>query len=149
MHVTPSPQLGFNAFLSTLQTYGYNVPQVPYPQWRTALEQYVSTESQGRESHALLPLFDWVTHDLPSETDSRTLDNKNARAVLEASGVERKDCDVEVTQETVGAYLAFMVEIGFIGRPEGREGMMGLPVVRIEEEQRSALKMVGRTAGAQ
>ena len=145
LHVTPSPQLSFNEFLETLQKYGYNAPMVPYSEWRSALEQYVSSETQEqREPHALLPLFDWVTADLPSDTNSRILDNTSAQAVLRANGVEEKDCQVEVTQETVGAYLAFMAEIGFIGRPEmAREGE-NLPVFWIGEEQRQALKLVGR-----
>lgn len=139
LHVTPSPQLEFNKFLETLQIYGYNAPMVPYSEWRSALEQYVSSETQEqKEPHALLPLFDWVTADLPSETKSRNLDNTNARAVLRANGVEEKDCQVEVTQETVGAYLAFMAEIGFIGRPEGAK------TIAIGKTQREALKMVGR-----
>lgn len=148
VHVTPSPQLGFNAFLETLQKYGYNAPMVPYPEWRSALEQYVSTETQEqREPHALLPLFDWVTADLPSDTKSRDLDNKNAQAVLRANGVEEKDCQVQVTQETVGAYLAFMADIGFINRPQGAKEGMSLQVIGIGEEQRQALKMVGRGGG--
>ena len=147
VHVTSYPQLGFNAFLETLQKFRYNAPMVPYSEWRSALEHYVSTETQDqREPHALLPLFDWVTADLPSDTKSRTLDNTNAQIVLRAMGVDEKDCQVEVTQETVGAYLAFMCEIGFIGRPEGAEGVE-LPVFRIGEEQREALKMVGRGRG--
>ena len=145
LHVTPSPQLGFNDFLETLQIYGYDAPMVFYTEWRSALEQYVSSETQEqREPHALLPLFDWVTADLPSDTKSKNLDNTNAQAVLRANGVEEKDCQVQVTQETVGAYLAFMAEIGFIGRPEvAREGK-NLPVVWIGEKQKQALKMVGR-----
>ena len=144
VHVTPSPQLGFNAFLETLQKYGYDTPMVPYAEWRSALEQYVSNETQEqREPHALLPLFDWVTADLPSDTKSRSLDNTNAQAVLR---VLKKDCQAEVTQETVGAYLAFMVEIGFIIRPEGANKKIELPEICIGEEQRAALKMVGRGA---
>ena len=145
LHVTPSPQLNFNEFLETLQKYGYNAPMVPYSEWRSALEQYVSSETQEqREPHALLPLFDWVTADLPSDTNSRTLDNTNAQAVLRANGVEEKDCQVEVTQETVGAYLTFMAETGFIKRPEVAGEEKNLPVIQIGEEQRQALKMVGR-----
>ena len=145
--VTSCPQLAFNAFLETLQKFRYNAPMVSYSEWRSALERYVSTEIQEqREPHALLPLFDWVTADLPSDMKSRTLENTNAQIVLMANGVDEKDCQVEVTQETVGAYLAFMCEIGFIGRPEGAEGMK-LPVFRIGEEQREALKMVGRGGG--
>lgn len=148
VHVTPSPQLSFNCFLGTLQKYGYSAPMVPYSEWRSALEQYVSTETQEqREPHALLPLFDWVTADLPSDTRSRHLDNTNAQAVLRANGVDEKGCQVEVTQGTVGAYLAYMAEIRFIGWPEGAREGMDLPVIGIGEEQRQALKMVGRGVG--
>lgn len=148
IHVTPYPQLSFNAFLETLEKYGYNTPMVPYSEWRLALEQYVSADTQEqKEPHALLPLFDWVTADLPSDTKSRDLDNSNAQNVLRASGVEEKDCQVQVTQETVGAYLAFMAEIDFIGRPEGVKEETKLPVIGIGEKQREALKMVGRGGG--
>ena len=145
VHVTPSPQLGFNTFLETLEKYGYKAPMVPYPEWRSALEQYVSSESQEqKEPHALLPLFDWVTADLPSDTKSRNLDNTNAQTVLRANGIDQKDCQIEVNQETVGAYLAFMAEIGFISSPkEAKEGM-ALAVLQIGEEQRQALNIVGR-----
>ena len=144
VHVTPSPQLSSNDFLATLQRYGYEAPRVPYPEWRSALEEYVSTETRDqKEPHALLPLFDWVTADLPSETKSRDLDNTNAQAVLRANGVDEKDCQVKVTQETVGAYLAFMADIGFISPPK-IEGVQNLPVIEISEEQKRALKMVGR-----
>lgn len=148
VHVTPSPQMGFNSFLETLQQYGYNAPMVPYSEWRSALEQYVSMETQEqREPHALLPLFDWVTGDLPSDTKSRDLDNSNSQIVLRANGVDGRDCQVKVTQEVVGAYLAFMAEIGFIGRPEGAKEGIHLPTIGIGETQREALKMVGRGGG--
>lgn len=144
VHVTPSPKLPFNSFLEALEKYNYTAPLVPYPQWRSALEEYVSSETQDRkEPHALLPLFDWVTTDLPSDTQSRNLDNTNAQFVLRANGVDERECQVKVTQETVGAYLAFMAEIGFISRPQ-REGAQKLPVVKISEEQKRALKVVGR-----
>ena len=148
VHVTPSPPLGFNAFLETLQKYGYSAPMVPYSEWRSALEQYVSSETQDqREPHALLPLFDWVTADLPSDTKSRDLNDTKAQAVLRANGVDEKDTQVEVTQETVGAYLGFMAEIGFIRRPQGATEGMNLPEIAIGEMQKEALKMVGRGGG--
>ena len=137
VHVTPTPQLPFNTFLGTLQKYNYTAPLIPYPQWRSALEEYVSSTST-RETHALLPLFDWVTMDLPSDTKSRNLDNTNARAVLRAYGFDDKDCTVNVTQETVGAYLAFMVAIGFIDHPDGEKEGEGegekLPTIELSEE---------------
>ena len=149
VHVTPRPQLGFNAFLEAVPRHGYDAPMVPYPDWRLALERYVSTETQEqREPHALLPLFDWVTADLPSDTKSRELDNSNAQAVLRADGVDEKDRQVQVTPATVGAYLAFMAGIGFVRRPERAKEGIELPEMVIGEEQRRALKMVGRGGGA-
>ncbi|KAM0794352.1 hypothetical protein BDR22DRAFT_876217 [Usnea florida] len=158
LHVTPRPQLSFNAFLETLQRYGYTAPKVPYPIWRSSLEDYVSASSTA-EPHALLPLFDWVTTDLPSDTNSRNLDDRNAQAVLSRanSGDDSSDHEdgiketwVEMTQEIVSTYLAYMVEIGFVPPPTAGEGEVGeikklaLPIVKMSEEQRRALKLVGR-----
>lgn len=147
-HVTPHPQLEFNEFLATLETYGYNVPLVPYATWREKLEEYVSSESvEKREAHALLPLFDWVTDDLPKETKSKVLDDRNARAVLEAD-MEEAGQRVEVTQEVVGRYLGFMVAVGFIPAPAGGRQARDLPKVEISDAQREALTKVGRGGGA-
>lgn len=163
VQVTPHPQLPFNDFLSTLEKYGYECPQVPYAIWKNKLEEYVarcslptssSIDSTGTpvpnlteelEPHALLPLFDWVTDDLPRDTASRPLDDANAISVLRA---DDPSYDVErgsrVTRETVGRYLGFMVAIGFV-RPPGKGE--GLPVVEVGEEQRGALGRVGRGGG--
>jgi len=141
-HVTtPHPHLGFNDFLATLEEYGYDVPLVPYPIWREKLEQYVSSLStERREPHALLPLFDWVTDDLPAETKSKELDDRNAQALLRGNAPEASAVRVEVTQELVGRYLGYMVTVGFIAPPHGG----GWPGAEIGEEQMEALKEVGR-----
>lgn len=162
VQVTPHPQLTFNDFLSTLSIYGYECPQVPYNQWKKKLEDYVAGSSipsssaatdshpstNQQEPHALLPLFDWVTDDLPRDTASHALDDTNAKRVLRADDasydVDRRS---RVTRETVGMYLGFMVAIGFIDPPmkggKGRE----LPVVEIGEGQRVVLERVGRVGG--
>lgn len=95
---------------------------------------------------------DWVTDDLPADTNSRDLDNTNAQAVLRANGVDEKDCQVKVTQEIVGAYLAFMAEISFIGWPNEKENGGAKEErlssrIMISEDQKRALKMVGRGGG--
>jgi len=170
VQVTPHPQLPFNEFLSTLSTYGYDCPRVPYSAWKAKLEEYVAAsttasapaiDSMGtptpspsinanakKEPHALLPLFDWVTDDLPRDTASRLLDDTNAVRVLRADG---PSYDVEeqsrVTRETVGMYLAFMVAIGFISPAPGGVKGEDLPVVEIGEEQKVALERVGRSGG--
>lgn len=53
-HVTSHPRLRFNQFLGTLQTYGYDVPQIDYVPWSSSLEKYVSEGSQDKiAQHAL------------------------------------------------------------------------------------------------
>lgn len=49
--VTGHPRLTFSQYLATLQTYGYEVPEVDYSVWKTKLEKYAATE--GKEQHAL------------------------------------------------------------------------------------------------
>ena len=149
VHVTPHPLLTFNDFLATLEVYGYTAPLVPYRQWRAALEKYVSSESvANRESHALLPLFDWVTADLPSDTNSVNLEDENAQAILKADGFQSMDSEVKVTQDIIGTYLAFMGKIAFIPPPLEDGKGQHLPVVEIGEEQKEALKKVGRGGAA-
>jgi len=168
VQVTPHPQLPWATFLTALSTYGYPVPIVPYDEWRTALESYVAhtttsttlSDPTGNptsittnptptipEPHALLPLFDWVTSDLPHDTASPPLLDANAARVLHADdasyAMEEKS---RVTEETVGLYLGFLVAIGFIAAPTTGEGRL-LPEVRIGEAQREMLGRVGRGGG--
>jgi L-2-aminoadipate reductase len=43
--------LTFSQYLATLQTYGYNVPEVDYTVWKKKLEEYAAQEE--KEQHAL------------------------------------------------------------------------------------------------
>ena len=53
-HLTSHPRLNFNEYLASLESYGYEVPQVPYNKWRDAIEAYVEgSHAQGKEEHAL------------------------------------------------------------------------------------------------
>jgi L-aminoadipate-semialdehyde dehydrogenase len=49
--VTSHPRLTFSEYLGTLETYGYEVPEVEYAMWKAKLEEYAGVE--GREQHAL------------------------------------------------------------------------------------------------
>lgn len=51
IHVTSHPRITFNDYLSSLQQYGYNVPDVNYKEWRDRIEKYV--EGDEKEEHAL------------------------------------------------------------------------------------------------
>ena len=50
VHLTSHPRLTFNDYLSSLQQYGYDVPVVPYKQWRDSVEAFVE---KSEEEHAL------------------------------------------------------------------------------------------------
>lgn len=49
-HLTSHPRLRFNEYLAALEAYGYDVPQVEYSEWRSAVEAYVE---EAKEEHAL------------------------------------------------------------------------------------------------
>ena len=142
--VTPHPRLPFHTFLSTLERCGYDCPKASYDQWRSKLEAYVSESSDDQEPHALLPLFDWVMKDLPVESSSKELDDGNVQALL---GAEKSRADATVTQDTVQAYLGYMVDIGFLVPPPmsktETEGI-AFPRTRLGQVQREALGKVGR-----
>ena len=168
VQVTPHPQLSWNTFLGSLAAYGFghSIVTVPYVNWLGELEYYVaettsapatsadetgnpitnaSFAKKNKEPHALLPLFDWVTDNLPRDTVSPPLLDENARKVLHADD-PNYDLKVQsqVTQETVGKYLAFMVAIGFINPPReiGKGGP--LPKIDLSEAQKEALGRAGR-----
>ncbi|KAL6720520.1 large subunit of alpha-aminoadipate reductase [Lecanora helva] len=167
LQVTPHPQLRWNTFLGALQAYGYDAPILPYAEWRIKLESYVASNTSNtttadetgnpttvttvesndtpKEPHALLPLFNWVTDDLPRDTVSRALDDTNAERILRADDPEYDfEKESQVTEETVGRYLAFMASVGFIEAPLGGGNGKVLPTVGITEAQKKALERVGR-----
>lgn len=168
VHVTPHPPLPFKTFFGALEAYGYNAPIIPYDEWKERLEAYVAASTTSTapptsdtgtplpstsqsttdlEPHALLPLFDWVTDNLPRDTRSKKLLDENAERIVEIDSPEYNfDGNSQVTQETVGMYLAFMVAVGFVKPPEGEKGRI-LPKVDIVEAQRSKLEKVGRSGG--
>ena len=51
VQVTSNERLRFDAYLGTMETYGYCVPEVDYHTWRSRLEDYVNDEN--KEVHAL------------------------------------------------------------------------------------------------
>ena len=155
VQVTPHTQLPWNDLLGALEVYGYNAPIVPYSQWKTKLEEYVANpatspdttngttnnhpSSPEKEPHALLPLFDWVTADLPSSIQSRTLDDSNAAKVVREDDPAYPFIESgRVEEETVGFYLAFMREVGFIPGPGAKREGRELPKVGMSEEMKMA-----------
>lgn len=146
---TSHPRLRFNEYLGMLRTCGYNVPKVDYIPWRTSLERYVAQDTQDKETqHALLPLYHFVTADLPTSTKSPELDDSNALAALRADSAASssgKDwtkgsgVDIEIMKK----YVAWLVAVGFLPSPQGEQ----LQKVEIGEKQKEALGRVGGRGG--
>ncbi|KZF19913.1 putative alpha-aminoadipate reductase Lys2 [Xylona heveae TC161] len=146
--VTSHPRLTYNDFLGSLESYGYNVPKVDFPTWRDALEKYVANEGQNEKAqHALMPLYHFVTGDLPAETKSAELDDTNTRASLKAdaqwTGVDAS-AGAAVTEDIMGVYIAYLVAVGFMpAPPTDKQARRQLPASKLTPEQREALSKVG------
>lgn len=97
-----------------------------------------------------MPLYHFVTADLPSNTKAPELDDTNAAAALKAdatwSGVD-VSAGAGVTEELVGLYASYLVQIGFLPAPTVA-GARPLPEARITEEQKQTLLSVGGRGGA-
>ncbi|KPI40890.1 L-aminoadipate-semialdehyde dehydrogenase large subunit [Cyphellophora attinorum] len=146
--ITGHPRLRFNQYLAALQTYGYDAKLSDYVPWASSLEHYVSTHSD----FALMPLFTFVANDLPSNTRAPELDDSNAEAALYADREwtgEDVSAGSGVTKTTVGLYLSYLVETGFLPGPtaEVKGVVKKLPRVEVGEAQRRALGSVGGRGG--
>ncbi|KAE8355816.1 hypothetical protein BDV28DRAFT_128172 [Aspergillus coremiiformis] len=151
--VTGHPRLRFNQFLGALQLYGYHVPQVDYVPWSQSLEQYVNDgqHDDPESQHALMPLYHFVTADLPSNTKAPELDDAHAAASLRAdaawSGVDAS-AGAGVTEELVGLYVSYLIAVGFLPSPLASSTARALPTARLSDDQKQALANVGGRGGS-
>lgn len=97
-----------------------------------------------------MPLYHFVTSDLPSNTKAPELDDVNAATALRAdaiwSGVDAS-AGAGVTEELVGLYASYLVQTGFLPAPTVAGGRP-LPAAQISEEQKKTLLSVGGRGGA-
>lgn len=96
-----------------------------------------------------MPLFHFVTADLPSNTIAPELDDTNASTSLRSdaawSGIDAS-AGSGVTEDLMGYYLAYLVAIGFLPQP-GATGSKTLPTTDLSESQKAALSAVGGRGG--
>lgn len=151
--ITSHPRITFNDFLGALSAFGYNVPQVPYAEWKKRMEAYVAGTGEyntpDREDHALLPLYHFVTGDLPTDTQAPELDDRHASEALkrdEAWSGQDWSAGGAVREETVGVYLAYLIELGFMPAPEGK-GEKSLPKLDLGLAIREGMRRVGGRRG--
>ncbi|KAI4218988.1 MAG: hypothetical protein L6R36_008634, partial [Xanthoria steineri] len=147
--VTANPRLTFTQFTDVLKIYGYGVNSVLYEQWKQSLVQYVEEQQQqqqaeaakGKEEHALMPLYHFVTGDLPSTTRAPLLDDTNTQAALAADSPTTGSTEYpSVTPEVVGLYIAYLVRVGFLPAPTAE----GKPLPKVEVGEGVGLTGRGR-----
>uniref|UniRef100_A0A093UQN7 L-aminoadipate-semialdehyde dehydrogenase large subunit n=1 Tax=Talaromyces marneffei PM1 TaxID=1077442 RepID=A0A093UQN7_TALMA len=151
VHVTGHPRLRMNEYLSILEYYGYDVPEISYEDWKHDLEKYVSAGGQEKdqEQHALMPLFHFCVNDLPGNTKAPELDDRNAVKILKLdadhwTGVD-ESAGYGISREDVGRYLRYLCETGFISWPTGRG--RPLPDIRLTADQLQVVGAVGGRGG--
>ena len=110
LHITAKPRFTFNNVFSSLPGYGYRVEQCEYLEWRRKLERHV----MEIQDNALFPLLHFVLDDLPTSTKAPELDDRNTQALLRSGPVET---GMSVTDEIMGLYLAWLVQVGFLPQP--------------------------------
>ncbi len=147
--VTSHPRITFNEFLGSLETYGYTVPLVSYPEWKKNMENYVADLSGTKEESALLPLYHFVTGDLPTDTKAPELDDRNAAEALKKDQAwtgQDWSKGSGVTEDTVGVYISYLIELGFMPKPEAK-GIKDLLVSKLTDAMREGMKLVGGRRG--
>lgn len=110
LHITAKPRFTFNNMFSSLSRYGYRVEQCEYLEWRRKLERHVMEV----QDNALFPLLHFVLDDLPTSTNAPELDDRNTRVLLRS---KPSDTGMSVTDEVMGLYLAWLVQVGFLPQP--------------------------------
>jgi len=152
VHVTGHPRLRMNEYLSLLEFYGYDVPEVSYDSWKDQLERHVSAGGQEKdqEQHALMPLYHFCVTDLPATTRAPELDDRNAVKILKAdaenwTGVD-ESAGYGISRENVGRYLRYLTEIKFVSWPSGTG--RPIPEVNMSAAQMQALSALGGRGGA-
>ncbi|KAF2850990.1 L-aminoadipate-semialdehyde dehydrogenase-like protein large subunit [Plenodomus tracheiphilus IPT5] len=147
--VTSHPRITMNEFLGSLERYGYNAPQVSYTEWKAKMEAYVADRSGTKEENALLPLYHFVTGDLPADTKAPELDDKHAAEALKKDAAwtgQDWSAGAAVTEETVGVYVSYLIELGFMPKPEAK-GVKELLMSKMTDAMREGMKLVGGRRG--
>jgi L-aminoadipate-semialdehyde dehydrogenase len=113
------------------------------------METYVADRSGTKEENALLPLYHFVTGDLPADTKAPELDDHNAAEALRRdekwTGQDWSKGGA-VTEDTVGTYISYLIDLGFMQKPE-QKGIRELVISGLTEAMREGMKLVGGRRG--
>ena len=125
IHVTARPPVRYSDLLGCLHKYGYKIQTSDYLVWRSELEKHVMQVGDN----ALFPLLHFVLDDLPTSTKSASLDDANARQILNVCDQEREHVMTTVDLPLLGLYIAWFIKAGFLPPPT-QKGELELPQVK-------------------
>jgi L-aminoadipate-semialdehyde dehydrogenase len=95
-----------------------------------------------------MPLYHFVTNDLPTNTKASELDDRNAAAALKVDAQwtgHDYSSGSAVTIKHIGRYIRYLTITGFLPPPAQENG---LPDLLVEDGQRDALQYIGGRGGA-
>lgn len=147
-HVTSHPRMRMNEFAACLGEYGYPVQEVGYDKWCTTVKDYVADST--KDEFALLPLLHFITSDLPNDSRSPELEDRNATAALKEDAKrtgEDRSAGSAVTPEVTGVYVAYLVKLGFMPPPPTNASAKPLPEIHLSEAQKGVLRRIGGRTG--
>ena len=87
---------------------------------------------------------------MPAGSKAPELDDSNAAKALKADAAwtgEDLSSGSGVTVDTIGVYLAYLIEIGFMPPPTSSSSK-ALPEIKLKPEQREGISKVGGRGGA-
>lgn len=134
----------------------YNVTQIEYIQWRSALMDLTLSSSD----HALYPLLHFVLDDLPTSTRSPELDDVNTRTACSNDELRVRSASGSDAQggallwrcpdiaDLMNVYLGYLVQVGFL--PPQQKSMSAiqgdqLPVLKEWEKIEKGNGVVSRS----
>lgn len=99
-----------------------------------------------------MPLYHFVTGNLPQNTKAPELDDSNTAAALRTDAKwtgEDVSRGTGVTEDLLGIYLSYLLSIGFMPSPQASGKAKSLRQIVLSKAQQEALTKIGGRGGAE
>lgn len=106
---------------------------------------------ESTDDSSRMPLYHFVTGNLPQNTKAPELDDSNTATALKADAEwtgEDFSAGTGVTEDVLGIYLSYLVAIGFMPSPSAAGKAKSLRQTVLSKAQQDALSKIGGRGGA-
>ncbi|MBW4609137.1 MAG: amino acid adenylation domain-containing protein [Hassallia sp. WJT32-NPBG1] len=111
-HLVNNQLLHTNILLKVIQSFGYQIQQLPYEKWRLKLIN-IAGASDEHPLYSLVPFFSENTsHKQPVKTGNFKFDCQNAIAALSNSQIICPDID----EKLLSTYISYLAKQGFLDK---------------------------------